>query len=126
MKNEESGRPIRVRLSAEERELFVSTARSVDVPHNMLMRHLVRYVLRDEVSWLDLLKEFKELKEISVNTIMSTEETKKITLCTQLTPELYTAFARLAEEWGSTTNIILRRLMLLYSMGKIERHAILG
>ena len=54
MKNEESGRPIRVRLSAEERELFVNTARSVDVPHNMLMRHLVRYVLRDEVSWLDV------------------------------------------------------------------------
>jgi hypothetical protein len=43
---------------------------------------------------------------------------------TQLTTEMYTAFARLAEEWGSTTSIVLRRLMLLYISGEIEREAI--
>jgi hypothetical protein len=37
---------------------------------------------------------------------------------------MYTAFARLAEEWGSTTATVLRRLMLLYISGEIEREAI--
>jgi hypothetical protein len=41
-----------------------------------------------------------------------------------LSPEVYAAFARLAEEWGSTTSIVLRRLMLLYISGEIEREAI--
>jgi hypothetical protein len=43
---------------------------------------------------------------------------------TQLSSEMYTAFARLAEEWGSTTATVLRRLMLLYISGEIEREAI--
>ena len=114
---------VSVRVSAAEKELFIAVARDVDVPHIRLMRNLVRYVLKDEIAWTELLKKFKEL---SADATPERDYAGKAIMRTELSPELHAAFVRLAEEWGSTTNTILKRLILLYTAGKIERHAIFG
>ena len=128
----QAGRTLRLRLSAEERGRFVKTARCVDVPHSMLLRHLIRYVLRENISWPNLLSEFKELPADMAVQVKEAEAAKadnkarKATLSIQLTPELYSGFGQFAERWGTTPGIILRRLISLYSNGRIERHSVLG
>jgi uncharacterized protein YueI len=118
MKKEEPGRQLKVRITPKEREFFLATACNVDVPHNMLMRHLVRYVLRDGIDWANLLKESREL---SNNAAQEQNDTKKVVMSTQLTPELYAAFIRLAEEWGSTASVIMRpkSATFLWRSGKL-------
>jgi hypothetical protein len=105
-------------VSGEEKRLLVETARDLDVPYYTLMRRLVRYILDGKIDWMELFKQSNEL------TGEDGPDGGRKFIRTQLNPELSSAFARLAEEWGSTTGIVLRRLMLLYIFGKIPREAI--
>ena len=123
----------RLRLSAREKEHFVSAARDLYVPYNVLMRHLIRYVLRDNIDWMLLLEDYRKLNEqaaeeaeYSASQVTDKgKDGKRASLSTQLTPDMYDAFTGFAKSWGTTANIVLRRLMMLYSAGKIERCAIL-
>ena len=107
-----------VLMTTNEKNLLVSIAQSLDVPYYIILRRLVRYILDEKVTWEDLFGKNNKL----VNEAY--DETKKVAIRTQLTVDAYGAFAQLAEEWGSTTGVILKRLVLLYINGKIERHAI--
>ena len=78
-----------------------------------------RYILDGKIEWTEL---FRQTNELAVDDKLDSVE--KVFIRTQVSTERYAAFARLAEEWGSTMGIVLRRLMLLYIAGKIERHAI--
>lgn len=102
-----------------EKRLLIDTACGLDVPYYVLMRRLIRYILDGKIEWMEL---FRKSNELSSADVLDGDDRKYIR--TQLPSEMYTAFARLAEEWGSTTSIVLRRLMLLYIAGKIEREAI--
>ena len=106
-------------VTNQEKELLIDTARSLDVPYYILMRRLIRYILDGKIEWMELFRRSHELAAADV----PDDDDKKF-IRTQLSPEVYGAFARLAEEWGSTTSIVLRRLMLLYVAGEIEREAI--
>jgi len=112
---------LKTSISPTEKELFFAAARDIDVPYYLLMRHLVRYVLNNEIDWPDLLKKFKEGSEKP-----GREEAKMVNMRTQISPELYVALTDFAEKWGSNVNIVMRKLILLYTAGTIERHAILG
>lgn len=125
-KKEKTGYYTRVSISSQERDSFFEVAHDVDVPYYLLMRHLARYVLNKDIDWPELLKKFKELSEAEGPRRDEAEKSKSVTMSTQLTPELYSAFTQFAEGWGSTTNAVMRRLVLLYASGKIERHVILG
>jgi len=126
-------RTLRLRLSAEERDFFINTARKIDVPHNKLIRHLIRYVLRENTNWGNLLNEFKELPgDVAVqlkklkNGGADKAGNKKVSLSTQLAPGLHSDFVLFAEKWGTTPGLMLRRLILLYNIGKIKRNSVLG
>jgi hypothetical protein len=119
MRNKENQCAVTTAVSDKEKELLVGLACDLDVPYCIVMRRLVRYFLDEKISWMDL---FKQYMELSVEDEPESAERKFIR--TQLTPERYAAFSQRAEEWGSTTGIVLRRLMLLYIAGKIERNAI--
>ncbi|MDR1160033.1 MAG: hypothetical protein LBK69_05330 [Syntrophomonadaceae bacterium] len=106
-------------VSGKEKGLLVETARDLDVPYYTVMRRLVRYILDGKIDWMEL---FKQSNELSGADGPGEDDRKFIR--TQLNPELSSAFAQLAEDWGSTTGIVLRRLMLLYIFGKIPREAI--
>jgi hypothetical protein len=106
-------------VSGEEKRLLVEAARDLDVPYYTLMRRLVRYILDGKIGWMEL---FKQSNDLAGADGPDGDDRKFIR--TQLNPELSSAFAQLAEEWGSTTGIVLRRLMLLYIFGKIPRDAI--
>jgi hypothetical protein len=118
MKNKEQQCAVTVGMSAKEKEQLVAVARNLDVPYYLLMRRLVRYLLDGKMDWFEL---FKKSKEFAEN---SPDGAEKIFIRTQLSPGRYAAFAAIAEEWGSTTSVVLRRLTLLYIAGKIERNAI--
>ena len=119
MKGKELQCAVTVGMSAREKGLLVAVARDLDVPYYLLMRRLVRYILDEKIEWTELFRQSNEL--IVEDELKSTD---KVFVRTQLSTERYAAFARLAEEWGSTMGIVLRRLMLLYIAEKIERHAI--
>ena len=122
MERAKSGRCyLKTRISPGERELFFAAARDIDVPYYLLMRRLVRYVLKDDIDWPGLLKNFN-----GRHVGQKREETKKVSMRTQIPLELYDAFAEFAEKWGSNVNTVMRKLILLYTAGTIERHAILG
>jgi hypothetical protein len=106
-------------ITNQERELLIDTARELDIPYYVIMRKLIRYILDGKITWMDL---FQQSNELSATDGPETKDKKYIR--TQLNTETYAAFSRLAEEWGTTTSIVLRRLMLLYISGKIEREAI--
>ncbi|MDR1620896.1 MAG: hypothetical protein LBS00_00820 [Synergistaceae bacterium] len=106
-------------VTNQEKELLIETARGLDVPYYTLMRRLIRYILDGKIEWMEL---FRRSNQLCAADVPDGDDKKFIR--TQLNPEVYGAFARLAEEWGSTTSIVLRRLMLLYISGEIEREAI--
>jgi hypothetical protein len=106
-------------VTHEEKQLLIDTARNLEVPYYILMRRLVRYILDGKIEWMEL---FRQSNELSAGDVPDSHDRKFVR--TQLSREVYAAFTRLAEEWGSTTSIVLRRLMLLYVSGKIEREAI--
>jgi hypothetical protein len=105
-------------VSVSEKRLLIDTAHNLGVPYYTLMRRLIRYLLDGKIEWVDVFRQS--------NTLSAMDESgdEKKSIRTQLSPEVYSAFARLADEWGSTTGVILRRLMLLYVTGKIGRQDI--
>ena len=80
------------------------------------MRRLIRYFLDEKVSWIDLFRQYNELPLADTS-----DKAEKRRMRSTLEPEQYFAFVQRAEEWGSTTAVVMRRLMLLYVAGKIER-----
>ena len=107
-------------VSEKEKSLFLAMASELSVPHNVIMRRLIRYFLEEMVSWTDLFRQYNELPLAD-----EPDKTKKRRMRCTLEPEQYFAFALRVEEWGSTTAVVMRRLMLLYVAGKIERRDIL-
>jgi hypothetical protein len=103
-------------VSDNERKLFTAMAHDLDVSCNVLMRRLVRYFLEKEIVWTDL---FGQNNELPVADDPNNPRKKQVR--TTLAPEQYAAFAQRVETWGSTTAIIIRRLILFYIAGKIER-----
>jgi hypothetical protein len=103
-------------VSDNEKSLFTSMARDLDVSCNVLMRRLIRYFLDGKISWMDLLQQSKDLMSPDMG-----DGSGKMFMRTYLNAEQYCNFARRTEEWGSTTSIVLRRLMVLYITGKIKR-----
>jgi hypothetical protein len=106
-------------VSDNEEKLFTAMARDVDVSCNILMRRLIRYLLEEKISWTELCARYKNL---TATDTLGASEKKRIR--TTLPPEQYTAFAQLAENWGSSMGIAARRLIQLYIAGKIERRDI--
>lgn len=119
MKNKELQCTVTVGMNAKEKALLLAAAHDLDVPYYFLMRRLVRYILDGKIEWMEL---FRQSNELAADDGL--EGGEKVYMRTQLSPERYSAFARLAEEWGSTTAIVLRRLLLLYIAGKIGRNSI--
>jgi hypothetical protein len=119
MRSKENQCAVTTAVSDREKELLIETARGLDVPYYIVMRRLVRYFLDEKISWMDLFRQYRELPVED-----EPENTDRKFIRTQLSPERYAEFALRAEEWGSTTGIVLRRLMLLYLAGKIGREAI--
>jgi hypothetical protein len=119
MRNRKNQCAVTTAVSDKEKELLVKIAHGLDVPYYIVMRRLVRYFLDEKISWMDLFRQYRGLPAEG-----ESEKAGKKSIRTQVSPEQYAAFAQRVEEWGSTTGIILRRLMLLYIAGKIERNAI--
>jgi hypothetical protein len=103
-------------VSEKERNIFLEVARNMGVPRYVLMRRLIRYVLDEKISWTELFIQYRELTAIN-----DSYHTLKRVMRVWLEPEEYYAFTQLADEWGTTTSIIIRRSILLYVTGKIER-----
>ena len=119
MESKELQHGVTAGMSREEKALLVAAARDLGVPYCLIMRRLVRYILDEKIEWVEL---FKETNDLAVND--KAKNAGKTIVRTYLSPDMYVAFAQLAEEWGSTTSVVLKRLVLLYANGKIERHAI--
>jgi hypothetical protein len=106
-------------IDENARELFEAMARSLDVSCNVILRRLVRYFLDGKMSWNELFGKYAELPGIDTPNMPRKKQVR-----TTLAPEDYSTFARRVEELGSTTSIVIRRLILLYIAGKIERRDI--
>jgi hypothetical protein len=105
-----------VAVSEKEKNLFTEIARKIDVPHNLLVRHLIRYFLDGKRSWDEL---FGEQVVLPAPYTLDGSEKKGQRLRTKVEVEQYATFMRRVDERGSTAGIVLRRLMLLYAAGKI-------
>jgi hypothetical protein len=103
-------------VNVKERSLFIAIARSLDIPYSALIRRLIRYFLEGKISWVDLFRQHGELPMAD-----ELDNDSKRVMRILLDSEQYSAFTQITEEWGSTTAIVIRRLMLLYITGKIER-----
>ena len=106
-------------VSDNEKELFEAMARNLDISCNAIMRRLVRYFLDEKISWSELFGKYDELPGIDTPNMPRKKQAR-----TTLAPEDYSTFARRVEELGSTTGIVVRRLILRYIAGKIERREI--
>jgi hypothetical protein len=104
-------------VSEKEKTLFTAMARNeLGVSCSALMRRLIRYFQDGKISWTDLFKQYSE-----ISTADEPGRGEKKYMRVNLEPEEYFPFAQHSEGWGSTTGIVLRRLILLYISGKIER-----
>jgi hypothetical protein len=106
-------------VTEAEKRLFVEMARSLNVPYTVLMRRLIRYFLDEKMSWADLFRQYNELSFPE-----APEGSRKKPMRARMDPGEYAAFAQRTEEWGSTTSIVIRRLILLYIAGRIEKGVI--
>jgi hypothetical protein len=106
-------------VSENEKNIFITVARELGTPYNVIMRRLIRYFLDEKVTWAELFRQYNELKPVKT----PDKFTKKRMRCT-LEPEQYFNFARSVDEWGSTPAVVMQRLMVLYVAGKIERRDI--
>jgi hypothetical protein len=119
MKDKTSRCVVTAAVSEKERKFFATMACDLDVSCNVLMRRLIRYLLNGKISWGELFSPIKELP-----TANEADATRKSYLRTHLTYEQYTAFTQIADEWGSTVAIVMRRLVLRYIAGEIDRRDI--
>jgi hypothetical protein len=106
-------------VNGEEKRLFVLKARDLNVSCNVLMRRLVRYFLDGKILWDELFKLSKKLPGVD-----EAGSTGKTYIRTRLELDQYAAFTQVTEDWGSTASVVLRRLVLLYITGDIERRDI--
>ena len=106
-------------VSNDERQQFSAIAHDFGVSCSMLLRRLVQYFLDGKISWNDLFKQSQKLPGAD-----ETSVARRSYMRTRVKAEQYTAFAQLAEGWGSTAAVVLRRLVLLYIAGDIERRDI--
>jgi hypothetical protein len=103
-------------VNKKERILFCAIAHSLDVTPSILIRRLIRYFLHGKISWVELFKQYGDLPVTD-----EPDDASKKVIRILLTPEQCSAFTQVTEEWGSTTAIVIRRLILLYVTGKIGR-----
>jgi hypothetical protein len=109
MSLENSKCAITTAVNEKEKNLFTEIAREFSVSRHTVLRRLIRYFLDGKISWTDLLKHYSEPQAAE-----GPDKDRKKYMRVNLEPEEYLTFVRHAEEWGSTTSIILRRLVLLY------------
>ena len=100
-------------LNRQEKESLIDVSRKLDIPYCNITRQLIRYFLQGQLMWLDLF-------EMTNDCIEPLDKSKKVPLRTTLNPELYMSFVQFVENKGSTTSVVLRRLILLYITGQIE------
>jgi hypothetical protein len=103
-------------VTEKEKNSFVEIAHDLDAPCDLLMRRLVHYFLDGKISWMELFKQSNELLMKNMP-----DNSRKVNMRTHLSPARYVAFTQITEYWGSSTAVVLRRLILLYVAGKIER-----
>ena len=104
---------VSTRLNWQEKESFINISRKLDIPYCSITRQLIRYVLQGQLMWLDLFEKTNDC-------IVPLDKNQNVPLRTSLTPEMYTDFAQFVEQRGSTTGVVMRRLILLYITGRIE------
>lgn len=121
VKNKQGTVTVTAAVNEKEKNLFTEIAREIDVPHNILVRRLIRFFLDEKIAWNEL---FRQHDDLSVAYRLKGSEKRDKRLRTQVEPEQYATFTRRVEELGSTTGIVLRRLISLYVAGKIERRDI--
>ena len=102
---------VTARISLQERERLVIVARDLDIPYCRILRQLVRYIMENNIGWLELFESTNDL---------ALKDRADVTIRTKLPQETYIAFTQFADERGSTTSVILRRLVLLYIANKID------
>jgi hypothetical protein len=107
---------VSVAMNDNDRNILTTMAYGISVSRNTLMRRLVRYFLDGKISWTDLLKQSSEIPVAS-----DPSQGGKKYIHAKLEPEECFAFARSVEEIGSTPGIVLKRLIMLYISGKIDR-----
>jgi hypothetical protein len=115
-KNQKDEHVITAALSSKERELFTALATFLDVSYSTLMLRLVKYLLNGEITWDDLFTQSKGIPGVDEARIVD-----KSYLRTNVTPEQYAAFEKIAKEWGSAPTVVLRKLVLRYITGDIKR-----
>jgi hypothetical protein len=106
-------------VSEEEKKLFIARAHEFGVSANAIIRRLVQYFLDEKISWTDLSRLYAELPIIS-----DCNNSRRTQVRATLASEQYFVFSRKAETWGSTPTVTIKRLILLYLSGKIERQEI--
>ena len=100
-------------LNRQEKESLIDISRKLDIPYCRITRQLIRYILHGQLGWLDLFEKTNDCIE-------ALDKGAKVPLRTTLDPELYMSFVQFVEKRGSTTSVVLRRLILLYITSKIE------
>jgi hypothetical protein len=105
---------VTVPINREERKIFAAIAIDLDVSCSILMRRLVKFFLNGKISWNKLFKQ-------QTTGVDEARVIGKSYMRTKLEPERYAAFVKMAEEWGSTPSVVLRRLVLRYIAEDIER-----
>ena len=102
-------------LSVEEKKRFTEIAQENDLPYCRILRQLIRYALRENIDWVGL---FKKTNEFVMKEPLKNE--RRASIRTRLTIEMWTAFNQLAEERGTTVNIVLRRLIVLLNQQIVD------
>jgi hypothetical protein len=109
-------------LNKKEKGLLVEVSKELNVPYSRIMRRLVHYIMEGKIEWLEIIRKSKDLLgKFNENSDVDNSNLRSFVVRTDLPPDLYGTFTRLAEEWGSTPNMVLRKLVLLYVAGGIER-----
>jgi hypothetical protein len=106
-------------VTGEEKNLFSAMARDLDVSCDVLMRRLIRHFLNVRISWEELFKPNRASKKNETDIAAA-----KSYMRTHVNPDQYAALTQIAEEWGSTASVVLRKLVLSYIAGDIERRDI--
>jgi hypothetical protein len=113
---------ISTKLNEKEKALLVEVSKELNVPCNRIMRRLVHYIMEGKIEWLEIIRKSKDfLGKLKPSGDVDNSNTRSFIVRTNLPPDLHGTFTRLAEEWGSTPNMVLRKLVLLYVAGGIER-----
>jgi hypothetical protein len=103
-------------LDAKEKALFETMVHSQDASCNLIMKRLIRYFIDGGIPWRGLFGKYDGLPVVDTPNMSRRKQVR-----TTLKPEHYSAFVQSVEECGSTTAIVVRRLIQLYISGKIKK-----